>query len=211
MSRSRRNLNVTFATLSVLFASVFLFGSTAFAQSPVEVRPLSENEQLIQMHTANMAEKSGELTSTAEELEQLEARHAELAKQLENEKKTIEELKAKIEAKKEADRKAAEAAKAPVVTASYSAPAVPANTGPVAGCGDNFYANYIYMHESGCRTHNPNGSGCDGIGQACPASKVIGPCGYDYACQNAWFTNYAIERYGSWEGAYNFWINNHWW
>lgn len=84
-------------------------------------------------------------------------------------------------------------------------------TSAVAGCGDNSYANYIYTHESGCRTHNPNGSGCDGIGQACPASKVIGPCGYDYACQNAWFTDYANRTYGGWAGAYNFWVTHKWW
>lgn len=208
MSRSRRNLSLPLTTLSVLFASVFLFGATANAQS-LEVRPLSENEQIILMHATNVDQKSDALASTSTELEQLEAKKTELSQKLEAEKKAIEELKAKIEAKKEADRKAAEAAKAPVVqVASYSAPV---DTGPVAGCGDNFYANYIYMHESGCRTHNPNGLGCDGIGQACPASKVIGPCGYDYACQNAWFTNYAIGRYGSWAGAYQFWVANHWW
>lgn len=77
------------------------------------------------------------------------------------------------------------------------------------GCGDNFYANYIYMHESGCRTTAVNSIGCRGIGQACPGSKL--PCGADYACQNAYFTNYALQRYGSWERAYNFWVNNHWW
>lgn len=208
MTRLRRMTDLSFTTLSVLFASVIFFGSTVNAQS-LEVRPLSENEQIIQMHATNVNQKSDALASTSTELEQLEAKKTELSQKLDAEKKAIEELKAKIEAKKEADRKAAEAAKAPVVqVASYS---VPADTGPVAGCGDNFYANYIYMHESGCRTHNPNGSGCDGIGQACPASKVIGPCGYDYACQNAWFTNYAIERYGSWAGAYQFWVANHWW
>jgi len=208
MSRSRRISSLPFATLSVLFASVFLFSSTVNAQS-LEVRPLSENEQIIQMHATSVEQKSDALASTSTELEQLEAKKTELSQKLDAEKKAIEDLKAKIEAKKEADRKAAEAAKAPVAqTVSYS---VPVDTGPVAGCGDNFYANYIYMHESGCRTHNPNGSGCDGIGQACPASKVIGPCGYDYACQNAWFTNYAIGRYGSWAGAYQFWVANHWW
>lgn len=204
MNRLRPVSGIKVATLSVFFASVFLFGSTA---SALEVRPLSENEQLIQMHTSNMAEKSGALTTTLTELEQLEAKKAELSKTLESEQKAIEDLKVKIAAKKEADRKAAEVKT--VSVASYTAPV--ADTGPVAGCGDNFYANYIYSHESGCRTHNPNGSGCDGIGQACPASKVIGPCGYDYACQNAWFTRYAIERYGSWAGAYNFWVANHWW
>lgn len=102
---------------------------------------------------------------------------------------------------------------APVATPTVSssvAVSVPVPTGSIDGCGDNEYAHYIYTHESGCRTHNPNGSGCDGIGQACPASKVIDQCGYDYACQNAWFTNYA-NKYGGWQGSYNFWVAHGWW
>lgn len=93
----------------------------------------------------------------------------------------------------------------PIQTASNA----PSGPSIVAGCGDNFYANYIYMHESDCNLNAVNSQGCRGIGQACPGSKL--PCGADYACQNAFFTRYAMDRYGSWEGAYNFWINNHWW
>jgi LysM repeat protein len=97
---------------------------------------------------------------------------------------------------------------------SYSAPAAAVSapvvqSGPVSGCGDNAYANYIYMHESGCRTTAMNASGCYGIGQACPGSKIA-YCGADYACQNAWFTAYA-GKYGGWEGAYNHWITTGWW
>jgi len=76
-------------------------------------------------------------------------------------------------------------------------------------CGDNQYANFIYMHESSCRTDAVNSIGCRGIGQACPGDKL--PCGDDYECQNIWFTNYAIQRYGSWEQAYYFWLENLWW
>lgn len=86
----------------------------------------------------------------------------------------------------------------------------PVTSAPVGSCGDNYYANYIYMRESGCRTHIYNSIGCYGIGQSCPASKIA-HCGADYACQNAWFSNYAVQRYGSWQGAYNFWLRNHWW
>jgi hypothetical protein len=93
--------------------------------------------------------------------------------------------------------------------AAYQAPASPGG-GVVAGCGDNEYAHYIYSHESGCNTGALNSSGCYGIGQACPASK-ISYCGGDYACQNEFFTSYANSRYGGWAGAYNFWLNNHWW
>jgi hypothetical protein len=83
------------------------------------------------------------------------------------------------------------------------------NTAP-SGCGDNQYANYIYMHESGCNTTATNYLGCYGIGQSCPASKIA-YCGADYACQNAWFTQYANSAYGGWYNAYLFWLNHSWW
>ena len=67
----------------------------------------------------------------------------------------------------------------------------------------------IYMKESGNNPLAVNSIGCRGIGQACPGSKL--PCGADYACQDAWFTNYAIQRYGSWDAAWTFWQANHWW
>jgi DNA-binding transcriptional MerR regulator len=80
------------------------------------------------------------------------------------------------------------------------------------GCGDNEYAHYIYMHESGCRTNaiggieTALGRAC-GIGQALPCSKL--PCALDdYACENSYFTNYAVSRYGSWYNAYVYWIDH---
>lgn len=93
-----------------------------------------------------------------------------------------------------------------------AAPAAPVLTGGVVnGCGDNEYANYIYMHESGCRLDANNGS-CIGIGQACPSSKLLAVCpDLNYECQNSFFTSYAINRFGSWAGAYSFWLQNHWW
>ena len=98
---------------------------------------------------------------------------------------------------------------APAPAAAVSAPVV--QSGPVSGCGDNAYANFIYMHESGCNPDRWNAGGCYGIGQACPASKIA-YCGADYACQNAYFTAYANSRYGGWANAYNTWISNGgWW
>lgn len=98
-------------------------------------------------------------------------------------------------------------------TATASAPAVASPVGTTySGCGDNSYANAIYMWETGCKLVDPNSEGCDGIGQACPASKIYAACpDMDYACQNAWFTNYAISRYGSWANAYAFHLANGWW
>lgn len=71
---------------------------------------------------------------------------------------------------------------------------------------------FIYFHESGNDPTKWNGSGCLGLGQACPASKLLAACpNMDYACEDAWFTNYAVARYGSWQGAYQFWLAHNWW
>lgn len=82
----------------------------------------------------------------------------------------------------------------------------------VSGCGDNSYANFIYMHESGCNTKARNAGGCLGIGQACPGSKLLAVCpNLDYACENQFFTAYAKSAYGGWQQAYNAWISKNWW
>lgn len=69
----------------------------------------------------------------------------------------------------------------------------------------------IYMHESG---NNPGAinasSGACGLGQALPCSKM-GCSLSDYACQDAFFTHYAISTYGSWDAAWNFWQVHSWW
>ena len=69
---------------------------------------------------------------------------------------------------------------------------------------------FIYMKESGNNPNATNPTGCYGIGQDCNG-VVRNMCGADYDCQDEYFTNYAMRRYGSWEAAYAFWQNNHWW
>lgn len=124
-------------------------------------------------------------------------------------------LKAAQTAKAAADAEAAaqaakvaaeQAAAATVVVAKATTPA-PALTG-----SDAEYKLFIYNHESGNNPTRSNGSGCLGLGQACPGSKLLRVCPtLDYACEDAFFTNYAISRYGSWAGAYSFWTTHHWW
>ena len=97
---------------------------------------------------------------------------------------------------------------APVVT--YTAPTYPVGTSGY--CGDNIYKQYIYSHESGCNTGKWNSSGCVGIGQACPASKLLTVCpNLDFACEDAFFTSYANAVYGGWAGAYQAWLSKSWW
>jgi hypothetical protein len=77
--------------------------------------------------------------------------------------------------------------------------------------GDWGFVDYIVSKESGW---NPNAvnrsSGASGLVQALPCGKVPGNC-FDPVDNLRWASGYATGRYGSWEGAYNFWRSNHWW
>lgn len=70
---------------------------------------------------------------------------------------------------------------------------------------------FIYMSESGNRPDAINAtSGACGLGQALPCSKM--PCNLvDYACQDSFFTQYMLGRYGNWEAARSFWLSHRWW
>jgi hypothetical protein len=96
----------------------------------------------------------------------------------------------------------------PTQTTNRSAGAVATQSVPVSA---NSAKAFIYMKESG---NNPGAinasSGACGLGQALPCSKM-GCSLSDYACQDAFFTSYAMNRYGSWENAQAFWLANHWW
>lgn len=105
--------------------------------------------------------------------------------------------------------------------------AIMANAG--ISSGDYPYVNFIISHESGwCPTKLQGQAGyCPGyapayipdylgygLGQATPGSKMSA-FGADWktnsVTQLRWATSYAVGRYGSWGGAYNFWVNNHYW
>jgi len=84
-----------------------------------------------------------------------------------------------------------------------------------AGVSPNDYAyvDYIFSRESHWNAAALNSSGCGGLGQACPSSKLAAVCSNwqnDPVCQTRFFSGYA-GRYDGWAGAYNFWINHHWW
>lgn len=95
--------------------------------------------------------------------------------------------------------------------------------------GDFAYVNFIISHESGwCPTKLQGQIGyCPGyapasipsnlgygLGQATPGSKMAG-FGADWTTnpvtQLKWATSYAVGRYGSWGGAYNFWQSHSYW
>ena len=81
---------------------------------------------------------------------------------------------------------------------------------------DYGYVDFIVSHESGWAATKSNyaGSGAYGLCQALPASKMSS-AGSDYMTnpitQLRWCNGYAVGRYGSWAGAYDFWISHKWW
>lgn len=119
-----------------------------------------------------------------------------------------------VEQQKIEAQKAAEALQAAQV-AEQARIAQAAQTGvtrAVALSGDAM--SNIFARESGGRLDAVNAGGCLGLGQACPGSKLIAACpnyATDYACQVNFFTNYAVSRYGSWDGAWAFWQGHGWW
>jgi len=79
--------------------------------------------------------------------------------------------------------------------------------------GDYGYVNYIVSRESNWNPAALNGSGCAGLGQACPGSKLAAVCpGWQSnpVCQLRYFSGYA-SKYGGWGGAYNYWLSHHYW
>lgn len=92
-------------------------------------------------------------------------------------------------------------------TTVRAATSAPAASYPVDA---NSAKAFIYSHESGNNPNATNAGGCYGIGQDCNG-VVRSQCGADYACQDQYFTNYAMRRYGSWENALAFWQSHHWW
>ena len=99
--RSRRLSKLPLLTLSVLFTSVILFGGTANAQS-MQPMPLSEAEKLIQQQSQEVEQKNNILMTASEEIQTLEQKKLTLLTQLEQETKSIEELKQKVEEKRAA-------------------------------------------------------------------------------------------------------------
>lgn len=91
---------------------------------------------------------------------------------------------------------------------------------------DYGYVNYIVNREGGWQPCKVQGGSIDctyaanggrmgyGIVQATPGAKMAS-AGDDWATnpitQLKWATGYAVGRYGSWSGAYDFWIENHHW
>lgn len=149
--------------------------------------------------------KSKELKNIQTELEKKDSNYEELQKQNNKLQKDIEAL----QAKKAEEKRIAEAKRKSIAESAFNAVTHTQSVQASAPEPANGYKAFIYQKESGNNPNAVNSIGCRGLGQACPGTKL--PCGADYACQDAYFTNYAMTRYGSWEKAYQFWIANNWW
>lgn len=165
--------------------------------------------KFLQPHTLE-AKQTLKLQSTQQQLkstlENLQKTKTNDVKQQQTKDQQIQQLQKQLQdTQQQLQAKAAQKAQATAYAAELPSAAV-AYSPPADG-----YKAYIYDHESG---NNPGainaGSGACGLGQALPCSKM-GCTLSDYACQDAYFDNYAISRYGSWENAYYFWVNHHWW
>lgn len=183
------------AVLLIGFVAIGVVTLRTNAQQ-LEVKKLeikSKQAELIKLNS-----KYDEAIDQKAKTEQEKAEQLKKIEQLETEKKRIEaELQVKRD-KQEAERqRIAQATKQVIGSTAYAAG------------GDA--KMFIYMKESG---NNPNAvnksSGACGLAQALPCSKMNCALG-DYACQDAWATNYMQSRYGTWENAKAFWLANHWW
>lgn len=102
---------------------------------------------------------------------------------------------------------------APLAPLYYTGGGSPAEWMSAAGIPESEwgYVDYIVRRESGWNPNATNrSSGACGLVQALPCSKVPGN-GYDPVDNLRWSNGYAVGRYGSWAGAYAFWISHHWW
>lgn len=136
--------------------------------------------------------------------------------QIQNLNKQIKLLNSKLQAKAAAKLQAGVIAEASKTTPSTVITLPVASTQPTAPIVSlvpvvSDYKILIYNAESG---NNPaainRSSGACGLGQAEPCSKM--PCSLsDYACQDAYFTNYMLSRYGSWAAAWAFHLLHGWW
>lgn len=201
-TKKRNQRRAIYAALSVIVFALF-FGWVITAQAQADKQ--HQLQHTIHVKQVQLKKVDTEKIQTQQQLQQQVQHEQELQKQ-------IDDLNKQLEAKKAsqlADQIAAQAAPQPIQPIATPVYQPIARVSVIAGCGDNEYAHFIYMHESGCNTGAMNAGGCYGIGQACPGSKVS-YCGLDYGCQNAWFSSYA-SKYGGWAGAYAFWVAHSWW
>ena len=210
----RRKFKVLILAISAIIIS---FGCHAAIDNYREVKKTQSEIQRLETERQNLHEKT-------EKLEQEKKKHLE---QIQDQKKTEEQLREEIKSLQAAK---AEKQRIAALASSQKASAATPKQGRVADgwhyeCrsqkaavqeatarllgADAQYADFIFDHESCSDPGRLNSSGCGGLGQACPLSKM--PCGpNDIDCQVRFFDGHAAGK-GGWLASYNFWLANKWW
>lgn len=167
------------------------------------VRTVQTNNQVLHLKEIKLRNVQAELNKLDSDYQKLQADHTKTLEEKQAEIKRLQKKQADLERQLEA-RRLVKAQEAKAYAASLSQASYGCHTG-------NWYKDYVYSHESGCNKYarNRSSSAC-GLGQAWPCSKL--PCSLsDYSCQDRWFSNYALSRYGSWYNAYKYWAAHRNW
>lgn len=186
-----KNRLLLLATATALFGFIWL-----------GLHNITNNRNILQL-------KNIQLKSTSSNLKLLQLKYDDLNLRLNNTDKTntqqIQDLnKQKDDLQQQLDA-AQKQLQARADAIQYAASLHTTQTVYAASASCTDAKSCIYMHES----HNNPGainasSGACGIGQAWPCSKL--PCSLsDYSCQDNFFNNYAVNRYGSWAAAWAYW------
>jgi hypothetical protein len=119
----------------------------------------------------------------------------------ENLQKENESLKVNLQAKKDAEAQAAQAAVTPQPVAPVAVAGDCGSWLAAAGVSDTSSAMALIGRESGCNPNavNPSSGAC-GVAQELPCGKSGCSLG-DGACQVRWMNSYVSGRYGSWANA----------
>ena len=179
------------AVIIVLFASLAIYSYTT-QENKLQLQNIELKNRETKLKSLDLKYRT--LNTELDKLKSDKNASDEQVKKLEEQRQQLEkekqDLSSQLQAKIEAKSKLAQASQKVVNTVTQT------QTASAAPVSSNEAKMFIYNKESGNRTDAVNSTGCRGLGQACPGSKL--PCtNYDYACQDAWFTNYMIQMYGS--------------
>lgn len=168
---------------------------------------------------------SGDMSVYIEEVEQAQNDINQVNKLKTENKKQLEKMNTKLDKQKELETNLkeqlatveTEIGKVALTTSGGASSSNKQAIMSAAGISpsDYMYVDYIITKESGwnATADNPMSSAY-GICQALPGEKMAS-AGSDWATnpvtQLEWCNTYATSRYGSWSGAYSFWISHHWW
>jgi hypothetical protein len=157
---------------------------------------INHNKQVIQLHQIQIQDTQLKLNVLQNKYNKAVNDKNTTEQQLEQLEKDKQDLQNQLQAKLDKQNK----------NVAYASPA------PARVQSDDYYVNWIIQHESGGNPYAVNSQGCLGLMQACPGSKLTAVCpDLNVPCQMTFFTNYAVNRYGSWYNAWLAWQRQGWW